>query len=141
MHTPEVWDANQGSQRKELRYLTRWKVALVFDDATTHPIFQTFSDDLSITGISVQYQTDEKLHTVLTVLLAPPPINNAPQKVIKLKAEIVSSVPYRGSYRIGMNFIQDAELDKLRKCIEMLVTADNTLPSHPEGGGFPTLNF
>lgn len=140
MQTPDVWNTAQGSQRKDRRYLARWKVALVFDHATDKPIFQTLTHDLSLTGISVQYLSSEKIHTVLTLLLAPPPIGGIRQRIIKLKAMIMSSVPFQGGFRLGMNFIQDAELDKLRGSIGKYVTSDDNLAS-PEGNDFPTLNF
>lgn len=141
MQTPDVWDNPPGSERKNKRYLARWKVALVFDNATSKPIFQTLTHDLSLTGISVQYHSNEKAETVLTLLLAPPPIDNIKQRVIKLKAVILSSVPFRGGFRLGMNFIQDAELDKLRASIGKYVTEDEESLVSPEGNDFPTLNF
>jgi hypothetical protein len=96
METSDVWDNTPGSQRKGARHLARWKVMLVFDNATNKPTFQTLTHDLSLTGISVQYHSEEKAHTVLTLLLALPPIEGIPRKIIKLKAEVISSIPFRG---------------------------------------------
>jgi len=141
METSDVWDNTPGSQRKITRYLARWKVTLVFDSATNKPTFQTMTYDLSLTGISVQYHSEEKPHTVLTLLLALPPTENIPRKVIKLKAEVASSVPFRGSYRLGMSFIQDAELDKLKQSLDMYVVSDGSLYSDPETEEFPKLNL
>lgn len=45
METSDVWDNTPGSQRKGTRYLARWKVALVFDNATNKPAFQTLTHD------------------------------------------------------------------------------------------------
>jgi hypothetical protein len=106
MKKSDVWDTVQASQRGSNRYLARWKVALVFDNATNKPIFQTLTNDLSASGISLQYHSEEKVHTILTLLLAPPPVDGINQKIIKLKAVIMSSIPFRGSFRLGMNFIQ-----------------------------------
>jgi hypothetical protein len=141
MNTSDVWDDNPGSQREDKRYLARWKVALVFNNSTNKPVVQTLTHDLSHAGISVQYHAEEKVHTVLTLLLSPPPIDGVNQKIIKLKAEVKSSVPFRGGFRLGMSFIQDAELAKLPGILEMYVTADGTLASHPEADEFPTLNL
>ena len=142
MQAPDVWDNIPSSQRKNKRYLARWKVALVFDNATTKPIFQTLTHDLSMTGISVQYHSNEKLDTVLTLLLAPPPIDNIRQRIIKLKAQLISSVPFRGGFRLGLSFIQDAELDKLRGSIgKYVMSDDDSLSSYPEGEDFPKLNI
>ena len=141
MEKSDVWDNTPGSQRKVIRYLARWKVTLVFDHATNKPTFQTLTNDLSLTGISVQYHSEEKAHTVLTLLLALPPIKNIPRKIIKLKAEVKSSVPFRGSFRLGMSFIQDAELDKLRQGLEMYVVSEGSLYSDPDTEEFPNLNL
>jgi hypothetical protein len=141
MKTSDVWDSPTGSDRKNKRYLARWKVALVFDNTTTQPIFQTLTHDLSMTGVSVQYHSNEKPDTILTLLLAPPPIDNIKQRVIKLKAVVLSAVAFRGGFRLGMNFIPDAELEKLRAIIGKYVTEDEESLVSPEGNDFPTLNF
>ena len=142
MPTPDIWDNPPSSQRINKRYLARWKVALVFDNAATKPISQTLTHDLSMTGISLQYHSEEKIDTVLTLLLSPPPIDNVPQRIIKLKAVVISSIPFRGGFRLGMTFIQDAELDKLRGTIGKYVASDDdSLTSHPEGEEFPQLNL
>lgn len=141
METSDVWDNTPGSQRKGTRYLARWKVALVFDNATNKPTFQTLTHDLSLTGISVQYHSEEKAHTILTLLLAVPPIEGVPRKIIKLKAEVTSSVPFRGGFRLGMSFIRDAELDKLRQSMQKYVVSDDSLYSDPEAEEFPKLNL
>lgn len=141
MQKADVWDTAPSSERKNKRYFARWKVALVFDNVTTKPIFQTLTHDLSVHGISVQYHSEEKAHTVLTLLLAPPPVDGIRQRIIKLKAMVMSSIPFRGGFRLGMSFIQDAELDKLRGNIGLHVTSDDNLSSHPEGDEFPKLNL
>ena len=141
MKTSDVWDSTPGSQRKVTRYLARWKVTLVFDHATNKPTFQTLTHDLSLTGVSVQYHSEEKAHTVLTLLLALPATENIPRKIIKLKAEVTSSVPFRGGFRLGMSFIQDAELNKLRQSFEMYVVSDGSLYSDQEAEEFPKLNL
>lgn len=141
METSDVWDSTPGSQRKVTRYLARWKVTLVFDSASNKPTYQTLTHDLSLTGISVQYHSEEKAHTALTLLLAMPPMENIPRKIIKLKAEVTSAVPFRGGFRLGMSFIQDAELDKLRQSLELYVIADGSLYSDPETEEFPKLNL
>jgi len=141
METSDVWGDTPDSNRKGTRYLARWKVMLVFDNATKKPIYQTLTHDLSLTGISVQYHSEEKAHTLLTLLLALPPIEDIPRKIIKLKAEVTSSIPFRGGYRLGMRFIQDAELDKLRQSFNTYVISDSDLYTAPEEEGFPTLDL
>jgi hypothetical protein len=141
MGTTDVWDDTPSSQRKDSRFHARWKVMLVFDSAMNKPRFQTLVHDLSKSGLSVQYDSEIKIHTILTLLLALPPIENIPRKVIKLKAEATSSIPFRGGFRLGMKFIQDAELDKLQKNLEHYIVSDVNLHSDPEAEEFPQLNF
>ncbi len=141
METSDVWANTQSSQRKGARYFARWKVMLVFDSATKKPSYKTLTHDLSLTGMSVQYHSEEKAHTALTLLLALPPTASFPQKVIKLKAEVISSIPFRGGFRLGMSFIQDAELDKLRQDFDMYIATEDSLYSDPEAEELPKLNF
>jgi len=142
MKSPDIWDNAPSSERQNKRYFARWKVAIVFANATSKPVFQTLTHDLSMNGVSMQYHTTEKLNTVVGLHLAPPPIDNVAQRIIKLKAVIVSSVPFRGGFRLGMTFIEDAELEKLRASIGKYISADKeSLASHPDADAFPTLNF
>lgn len=141
METNDVWDQTLVSQRKVTRYLARWEVMLVFDKATNIPSFKTLIHDLSLTGISVQYHSEVKAHTVLTLLLALPAIETMPRKIIKLKAEVTSSIQFRGGFRLGMRFIQDAELDKLWQCLKDYVVSSSSLYSDPEAEDFPKLNL
>jgi hypothetical protein len=60
---------------------------------------------------------------------------------MKLKAEATSSIPFRGGFRLGMKFIQDAELDKLQKTLDDYIVSDVNLHSDPEADEFPQLNF
>ena len=141
MKTSDVWDNTPGSQRKVTRYLARWKVTLVFDHATNKPTFQTLTHDLSLTGVSVQYHSEVNVHTVLTLLLALPPKEGAPRKVIKLMAEVLSTTPFHGGFRLGMRFAQDAELNKFRQLIVNYIVSDGRLCSDPDAEEFPILNL
>lgn len=141
METSDVWDDAPGSQRKDTRYHARWKVMLIFGSGTNKPNFQTLVHDLSLKGISVQYHSEVQNHTVLTLLLALPPKDEFPRKIVRLKAEVTSAKPYRGGYRLGMSFIHDAELDYLRQRLEMYVVSEDSLYVDPEAEEFPTLNF
>lgn len=111
----------------------------MFDGSPGKPVFKTLTYDLSMNGTSVQSDTVEPIHTVLTMLLIPPPIDGIPHKIIKLKAVVMSSLPFQGSYRIGMSFIQDPELDKLRSILAMFDLSGDTLPSDPEASALPKL--
>ncbi len=141
MGKTDIWDETPSSLRKNLRYKARWKVALVHDPADKKPIFQTLTHDLSSTGISAQYHSLEDVPTCLTLLLAPPPLNGVKQNIIKLKATVVSSIPFRGGFRLGMTFIPDAEHDKFRKKFGDYIISGDSLISDPETEDLITLNF
>ena len=141
METVDAWNEVPHSQRKDTRYVARWKVMLMFDSASGKPAYKTLTHDLSMTGISVQYPAEEKVNSVLTLLLGLPPMDTIPRKLIKLKAQVTSARPFRGSYRLGMRFIQNAELDMWRQCIDSYVASDGSLCPDPEAEGLPTLNF
>ena len=143
METADAWDDAPGSQRKDSRFHARWKVMLVFGSAANKPNFQTLIHDLSLSGMSVQYHSDVKVHSVLTLLLALPPIpiDDIPRKIIKLTAEVTSSIQFRGGFRLGMKFIQNAELDNFRQRLETYVVSDDILYSDPEAEEFPKLNL
>jgi hypothetical protein len=118
-------------RRKTKRYQARWKAALAFDSTTNKPIFHTQTHDLSMNGTSVQSHADEALNTLLTVLLVPPVLEGIPQKIFRPKAVVVSSRPYRNGFRLGLNFIPDNELTKLRGVLEGLDLSGESLPSEP----------
>lgn len=119
-------------RRKTKRYQTRWKAALAFDGATNKPIFHTQTHDLSMNGTSVQSHSDEAPDTVLTVLLVPPVLEGIPQKILRPKAVVRSSRPYKMGFRLGLNFIPDNELAKLRGVLERLDLSGESLPSEPD---------
>ena len=141
METTDVWDSTPGSQRKVTRYEARWNVTLLFDKASNKPSYKTLTHDVSMSGISLQHHSEEKPHTVVALLLELPPIENLPRRPVKLIAEVMSAVPFRGGFRLGMTFVQGAELDKFRQSLGMYVVADGTLYSDPETEDFPKLNL
>ena len=125
----------QPNRRKAKRYQTNWKVALVYNPPQKKPVFHTLTHDLSVNGTSVQSATDEATNTVLNLLLIPPSLPGIEKKVIKLKAVVMSSRPFRNGFRLGFNFVQDAELEKLRATLNSLDLSGDTLPSGPYEGG------
>ncbi|MBM3346731.1 MAG: PilZ domain-containing protein [Betaproteobacteria bacterium] len=99
------------------------------------PIFHTLTHDLSINGTAVQSATDEKQNTVVNLLLIPPAINGVQQKVLKLRGVVVSSRPLRSGFRLGFNFVHDAELEKLWHILNGLDLSGDRLPSDPDAAG------
>ncbi|MCX7165790.1 MAG: PilZ domain-containing protein [Rhodocyclales bacterium] len=140
MPTSDAWEDFQSPRREAKRYRTRWKASIVFDGSPGKPIFKTLTLDLSMNGTSLQSDTDEKIHTVLTLLLLPPPIDGIPQRIVKLKSVVMSSMPFRGSFRLGMSFIQDPELDRLRALLGKLDLSGDSLPSDQQEDSLPKLS-
>jgi hypothetical protein len=139
MQEIDLWDNVLLSKRGAKRFRTRWKVALVFDKSNGKPIFQTMTHDLSTDGTSVQSDQDCELNTALTLLLKPAPIGGVAQKIIKLQSVVMSSMPFRGGFRLGLRFIDDPEVAKLREVLERLDLSGDTLPSDAESDGLPKL--
>lgn len=119
-------------RRKNKRYQARWKAALAFDSAANKPITHTVTHDLSMTGTSVQSHEDEQVNTLLVVLLVPPVLERIPQKILRPKAIVRSSRPQKGGFRLGLNFVPDDELAKLRTILGMLDLSGESLPSEPD---------
>lgn len=122
------------NRRKDKRFEARWKVAMVFNASEKKPIFHTLTHDLSINGTSVQSATDEKQNTVINLLLIPPAIDGVQQKVVKLRGVVASSRPFRNGFRLGFNFVHDAELEKLWLILNGLDLTGDALPSDPAVG-------
>lgn len=118
-------------RRKTKRRQARWKAALAFHGVANKPIFHTLTHDLSLNGTSVQSKTDEAAGTLLTLLLAPPEIQAMPQKIIRLKAVVMSSTPFRSGFRLGLSFVYDDELARLRNLLERLDLSGESIPSEP----------
>jgi hypothetical protein len=138
---PDIWDDVNVSHRGAKRYRTRWKVALVFSGGTGKPTLKTMTYDLSTNGMSVQGPAEEPTQTPAIVLLRQPPNQDAGQKVIKLKAVIASCIPFRGSFRLGLSFIQDEGLDELQRALEQYDLSSDSLPSDPEADALPSLDI
>lgn len=135
----DVWDESSSSRRAAKRFRTRWKAALVFERSSGRPIFHALTYDLSATGTSVQCATCEATGSTMTVLLRPPPLPGVPPGVIKLQARVVSAMPFRGSFRLGLVFVDAAEMMKLQQVLDLLDTAKDSLPSDPEADRLPSL--
>jgi hypothetical protein len=129
----------QQDKRKHTRYEARWKTAIAYSASDKKPIFHTLTHDLSVYGTSVQSNVDEKKDSLLTLLLIPPTINGVAQKVIKLKALVMSSRPFRNGFRLGLSFIHDPELEKLWAIIKSLEHLGQSLPSDPDLANHPAV--
>jgi hypothetical protein len=121
------------------RYSSRWKAAIVFNGSAARPIYQTITHDLSMNGASLQSDTDEKIGSVISLLLRPPPIDGVAQRIVKLEAVVMSSMPFRGCFRLGIRFVEDPELEKLCEILRQFDLSGESLPSDPQEHGLPKL--
>ena len=95
-------------RRKFKRYPARWKVAVVFDPTDGKPTLHTDTQDLSVGGTAVVSPYGDLTGSLATLLLARPIRPEAePAKVIKLRAQVVSSVqvPSMSGFRHGLQFV------------------------------------
>jgi hypothetical protein len=95
-------------RRKFNRYRTRWKVAVVFDQTDGRPTLHTETRDLSAGGAAIVSTYGDLTGSLVTLLMARPTRPGVePPKLIKLKAQVVSSihVPSMPGYRHGLRFI------------------------------------
>ena len=96
------------NQRKSRRHPARWKVAVVLDNPGGEPIvLHTHSVDLSLGGMAIVSERDEKTDTVVTVLLVQPLRQGGEDpKILKARARVVSSSPFDPGHRLGLRFIE-----------------------------------
>ena len=95
-------------RRKFKRYPARWKVAVVFDQTDGRPILHTDTHDLSVGGTAIVTTYGDLTESLVTLLLARPIRPEAePPKMIKLRAQVVSSVQVTSisGYRHGLRFV------------------------------------
>lgn len=101
----------QTKDKKDLRasprYMVRWRIALVFDDAEGKPTFHGWTYDLSMNGTAMLTDSNVFSAAPVTILLAPPPLKKGDRKkVIEIQARQVYAV-YSGAvscFRLGLNF-------------------------------------
>lgn len=126
-------------KRKHRRHEARWKAALAYSASDKRPIFHTLTHDLSVYGTAVQSNADEKLESLLTLLLVPPTVDGVAHRVIRLRAVVMSSRPFRNGFRLGLSFIHDTELEKLWAIIKSLEHLEQQLPSDPDLANHPAV--
>lgn len=79
--------------RNAERYLVRWKIALIFDEAEHKPTYHGRTHDLSLSGTGMVTDTNVFSESPVVILLAPPPLYESHrQKVIEIKARQVYCV-------------------------------------------------
>lgn len=109
------------NRRKSRRHPARWKVAVVLDNPGGEPIvLHTHTVDLSLGGMAIVSERNEKTDTDVTVLLVQPlrPGMDQP-KILKARARVVSSAPSDPGHRLGLKFIEwtDDSLESFAKLL------------------------
>lgn len=110
-------------RRKAKRYPASWKAAVVFDKAHGKPVLHTQTVDLSVGGAAIVTDHGDLSGLVVTVLLAQPgPAGDQPAKMIKVRAQVVSSSASRNppAYRHGLRFLRapDDGLDAIEGLLQ-----------------------
>src|SRR5512135_2924640 len=126
-------------RRKFKRYPARWKVAVVFDKADGKPLLHTDTHDLSIGGAAIVSPYADLTGSQLTLLLARPVRPQAePPKLIKLRAQVVSSVhvPAMSGYRHGLQFMPSTD-DGLSVLAGIINAADSARRGSAAAGAAP----
>lgn len=95
-------------KREERRIALRLKVAIVYhqhEDAATRPTYHGFTNDISLSGLSVVVADNIFNEGEVTVLLAIPPAHpSGQQKIVEATAKMVYTVlsSEHNAFRIGM---------------------------------------
>lgn len=115
------------NRRKSKRHPARWKVAVVLDNPGGEPIVRhTHSVDLSLGGMAILSERDEKADTVVTVLLVQPLRQSGENpKILKARARVVSSAPSDPGHRLGLRFVEwtDDSLEMFAKLLGAIEAA------------------
>jgi len=114
-------------RRRSKRYPANWKVAVVFGNSDGRPVLHTHTEDLSIGGTSIRSPYGDLTGSEVTLLLARPPRRGSEtQKLLRLRARVVSSSqsPGRSGFRHGLSFVASLD-DGLAMLAEIIKDADS----------------
>lgn len=119
--------SDNDNRRKSRRHPVQWKVAVVLDRPGGEPlIMHTHSVDLSVGGMAIVSERDEKTGVTVTVLLVQP-LRQAGEspKVLKARARVVSSAPAHPGHRLGLRFVEwtDEDLGMFAKLLGAIEAA------------------
>lgn len=124
-------------RRGSSRYPLRWKAAVVFDGPQNKPIVHTQTQDLSVVGAAILSEHGDLTGSLVTLLLAYPARKGEAPKVLKVRAQVVSTVrtPGMNHYRHGLSFISapDDGLDVLAEILSA-ATVQAAAPAAPVVG-------
>ncbi len=112
---------------------------MVFDQADGKPILHTDTHDLSIGGTAIVSTYSDLTGSLVTLLLARPMRSGAePPKMIKLRAQVVSSVhvPSMSGYRHGLRFVPSTD-DGLSVLAGIINAAESARRSAAQAGPMP----
>lgn len=112
---------------------------MVFDKADGKPLLHTDTRDLSIGGAAIVSSYADLTGSQVTLLLARPARPDAqPPKLIKLRAQVVSSVhvPAMSGYRHGLQFVPSAD-DGLSVLAGIISAAESARRGSSQAGAAP----
>lgn len=116
----------------------RWKAAVVFDGPQNKPVVHTQTQDLSVVGAAILSEHGDLTGSLVTLLLAyPAQKGDEPPKVLKVRAQVVSTVrtPGMTHFRHGLSFISEPDdgLDVLAEILQTAAARD-AAPAAPIAG-------
>ena len=126
-----VGDGKEQRRRKYERFPLRWKTAVVFDKPDGEVVFfHTHTEDLSVGGTSVFSERGDLANATVTALLARPDSDVGGVEMIKIRAQIVSSVHMSsaGAFRLGLKFLHSS-YEEERGFAEVLKEATAQAPA------------
>lgn len=117
------------NRRKSKRHPAKWKVALILDNPGGEPvILHTQTVDLSLGGVAIVSERNERKDTDVTVLLVQPIQKAGDQpKVLKARARVMSSAPFDPGHRLGLKFVDWTD-DNLRMFAKLLGAIEAARP-------------
>ena len=114
-------------------------MAVVFDKADGKPLLHTDTHDLSIGGAAIVSPYADLTGSQVTLLLARPVRpETEPPKLIKLRAQVVSSVhvPAMSGYRHGLQFVPSTD-DGLSVLVGIINAAESARSGSNQAGAAP----
>jgi hypothetical protein len=123
-------------RRKSKRYKVKWKAAVVFDPTAKKPIVHTQTQDISAGGVAIHSEHGDLTGTVVTLLLAQPPMMPGdPPKMMKVKARVVCTfqTPGTAGYRHGLSFERAPGdgLDDLETMLQLHAPEEEPMEKQP----------
>ena len=121
----------EDSRRRQVRYLVRWKVAVIYDEETGRERFYGIAWDISNGGLSLYSDNNIFNEKPITLLISIPSNKvNGRSKVVEVKAVMMYTYvcSKKQRFRTGIRFKQFKDQGKkiLRTALEEKIPAGDT---------------